>query len=78
MIGSLKSLEQLEGLVKRASEALQKSATETRSLREKLTRLEAEHKKVKEELKETKMTLARHQRLRSRLVRLSEKLERVG
>lgn len=78
MLGPLQSLKQLESLVKQASEALQKTAAENRSLKEKLSRVEAEHKRLKEELREAKMTLARHDRLKARLVKLSEKLERVS
>lgn len=78
MLGPLKSLQQLEGLVKQASEALQKISTENRSLREKLQRIEGEHKRMKDELRDAKMTLARHDRLKSRLAKLSEKLERIG
>ena len=74
----LKSLQQLESLVKQASEALQKASTENKVLREKLSRIEAEHKRLKEEFRETKMTLARHERIKTRLVKLSEKLERIG
>ena len=78
MLGPLQSLKQLEGLVKQASEALQKTASENRALKEKLSRIESEHKRVKEELREAKLTLARHERLKTRLVKLSEKLERIS
>ncbi len=78
MLGPLKSLQQLESLVKQASEALHKASSENRALKEKLTRLEGEHKRVKEELREAKMTLARHDRLKNRLVKLSEKLEKIS
>jgi predicted nuclease with TOPRIM domain len=78
MLGPLQSLKQLESLVKQASEALQKTASENRALKEKLSRIEAEHKRSKEELREAKLTLARHERLKSRLVKLSEKLERIS
>ena len=78
MIGPLQSLKKLESLVKEASEALQKTASENRALKEKLARLESEHKRAKEELREAKLTLARHERLKARLVKLSEKLERVS
>ena len=78
MLGPLQSLKQLETLVKQASEALQKTASENRALKEKLSRIEGEHKRMKEELREAKMTLARHERLKSRLVKLSEKLERIS
>lgn len=78
MLGPLKSLQQLESLVKQASEALQKTATENRALKEKLARIEAEHKRLKEELRDAKMTLSRHERLKNRLVKLSEKLEKIG
>ena len=78
MLGPLQSLKQLEGLVKQASEALQRTASENRSLKERLGRIEAEHKRLKEDLREAKMTLARHERLKSRLVKLSEKLERIS
>lgn len=72
------SLKQLEALVKQAAAALHKAYADNRTLAEKLSRLEAEHRRVKEELHEAKLTLARHERLKTRLMRLSEKLERVG
>lgn len=78
MLGPLQSLKQLESLVKQASEALQRTAAENRAMKEKLSRLEAEHKRMKDELREAKLTLARHERLKARLVKLSEKLERVA
>ena len=78
MLGPLQSLKQLESLVKQASEALQKTSSENRSLKEKLAKLESEHKRSKEELREAKMTLARHERIKARLVKLSEKLERIS
>jgi septal ring factor EnvC (AmiA/AmiB activator) len=78
MLNSLQSLKQLEGLVKQASEALRKSGAENRSLKEKLARIEAEHKRAKDELREAKMTLARHERLKTRLARMLEKLERLA
>ena len=78
MIGALQSLKQLEGLVKQASEALQKTVAENRALKEKLARIEGEHKRAKEELHAAKLTLARHERLKARLVKLSEKLERIS
>ncbi len=78
MLGPLQSLKKLESLVKEASEALQKTAAENRALKEKLARIENEHKRAKEEMREAKLTLARHERLKSRLVKLSEKLERVS
>ena len=71
------SLKALEVLVKQAAEALHKAFSENRALTDKLSRLDAEHKRLKEELREAKMTLARHDRLKARLVKLSEKLERV-
>jgi len=78
MLGPLKSLQQLESLVKQASEALQKTASENRALKDKLARIESEHKRLKEELREAKLTLSRHERIKARLVKLSEKLERIG
>ena len=78
MIGPLQSLQKLESLAKQTAEALQKISTENRALREKLQKIETEHKHAKEELREAKMTLARHERLKARLVKLSEKLERLA
>lgn len=78
MIGPLESIKKLDGMVKQASEALRKTAAENRAMKDKLSRLEVEHKRVKEELREAKLTLARHERLKARLVKLSEKLERVS
>ncbi len=77
MIGPLQSLKHLENLVKQASAALHKTASENRALKETLARVEGEHKRLKEELRAAKLALARHQRLTSRLAKLSEKLERV-
>jgi chromosome segregation ATPase len=78
MIGSLNSLKQLESLVKQVTEALHKASSENRELREKLRRAENEAKRLRDELKEASLTLARHERLRARLSRLSEKLERIS
>lgn len=78
MIGPLESIKKLDGMVKQASEALRKMTAENRAMKDKLTRLEAENKRTKEELREAKLTLARHERLKARLVKLSEKLERVS
>lgn len=78
MIGSLNSLKQLEGLVKQVTDALHKASSENRELREKLHRAEVEGKRLREELKAANMTLARHERLRARLSRLSERLERIS
>jgi hypothetical protein len=78
VIGPLQSLKQLEGLVKQASEALRRVSIENRALKEKLAKLDGEHKRTKEELREAKLVLARHERLRSRLAKLSEKLERIS
>ncbi|HXT00932.1 MAG TPA: hypothetical protein VN915_09680 [Elusimicrobiota bacterium] len=78
MIGPLESIKKLDGMVKQASEALRKITAENRVLKEKLSRMEAENKRSKEELREAKLTLARHERLKARLVKLSEKLERVS
>lgn len=78
MIGPLESIKKLDAMVKQASEALRKTAAENRAMKEKLSRLEAEHKRAKDELRDAKLTLARHERLKARLVKLSEKLERVS
>lgn len=78
MIGPLESLKKLDGMVKQAAEALRQATAENRAYKEKLARLESEHKRLKEELREAKLTLARHDRLKARLVKLSEKLERVS
>jgi predicted nuclease with TOPRIM domain len=78
VLNALHSLKQLEGLVKQASEALQKATTENRSLKDRLHKLEVEHRRLKEELKAATLTLARHERLRARLQRLSDRLERVS
>jgi predicted nuclease with TOPRIM domain len=78
VITSLQSLKQLEALVKQASEALKGANADNAALREKLARLESEHRRVKEELREAKLALGRHERIRSRLVKLSEKLEKIA
>jgi predicted nuclease with TOPRIM domain len=78
VLTSLQSLKQLEGLVKEASEALRRCAADNRALREKLTRVEGEHKRAKDELRDLKASLARHERIKARLVKLSEKLERIS
>lgn len=78
MQGPLQSLKQLEVLVKQASESLQKLGSENRRFKDVLSRLEAENKTLKEELKAARLTLARHERLRTRLTRLTDKLERIA
>ncbi len=77
MQGPLQSLKQLEVLVKQASESLQKLGAQNREFKSVLTRLETENKALKEELKTARLTLARHERLRGRLTRLSDKLARI-
>jgi len=76
--GPLQSLKQLEVLVKQASESLQKLGSENRQFKDALRRLENENKTLKDELKEARLTLARHERLKTRLSRLTDKLERIG
>lgn len=78
MQNSLQSLKQLELLVKQASESLQRLGTENRQMKESLRRLEAENKTLHHELKEARLTLARHERLKTRLSRLNDKLARLG
>lgn len=78
MQGPLQSLKQLETLVKQASEELRKLGAESREHKEALRRLESENKSLKDELKEARLTLARHERLKSRLTKLSDKLARIG
>ena len=78
MSNPLQSLKRLEELVKQASEALDRTSAENRALKEKLKRLETDQKRIREELKTANMTLARHARLRARLLKLSEKLERAA
>ena len=77
-VHTLQSLRQLEALVKQAADALRRHGAENRALKERLAKLEAEHKRVKEELRTAAATLARHARLRTRLEKLSEKLERIA
>ena len=74
----MQGLKRLEDLVKQASATLHKTASENRALKEKLHRVEMEHKGLKEDLRTANLTLARHARLRARLVKLSEKLEVVA
>lgn len=76
MSSPIQSFKGLEDLVKQASAALHKTASENRALKERLHLIETEHKRLKEELRTANLTLARHERLRARLVKLSEKLER--
>jgi len=78
VITSLQSLKQLDALVKQASEALKGANADNAALREKLARLESEHRRVKEELREAKLALGRHDRIRARLAKLSEKLEKIA
>ncbi|OGR96520.1 MAG: hypothetical protein A2V88_09725 [Elusimicrobia bacterium RBG_16_66_12] len=76
MSSPIQSFKGLEDLVKQASAALHRTASENRALKEKLHRVEMEHKRLKEDLRTANLTLARYERLRARLVKLSEKLER--
>lgn len=75
---SLQGLKQLEALVKQSADALRQSASDNRALRARLARMEDEHKRAKEELREAKLALGRHERIKSRLVKLSEKLEKIA
>ena len=77
MLNPIQSLKQLEALVKQASEALQKLGAQNREFKEALRRLEAENKALKDELKDARLTLARHDRLKTRLTRLTAKLENI-
>ena len=78
MSNPIQSLKRLEDLVNQHSAALHKTASENRALREKLHRIETEHKRLKEDLRMANLTLARNDRLRTRLVKLSQKLERLA
>ena len=78
MSNPLQSLKRLEDLVKQASTALQKTASENRALKEKLHHVEMEHKRLKEDLRMANLTRARNERLRARLVKLSVKLDSVA
>ncbi|HAZ07424.1 MAG TPA: hypothetical protein DCZ01_02625 [Elusimicrobia bacterium] len=78
MSSPAQSFKKLEELVKQACEALHQTTAENRFLREKLRRLDIDQKRLKEDMKTANLTLARHARLRARLVKLSEKLERVA
>lgn len=78
MQGSFQSLKQLEALVKQASDSLRKLGSENREMKDSLRRLEAENKALHHELKEARLTLARHERLKARLGRLNDKLARLG
>ena len=75
---TLQTLKPLEALVKQVSAALHKTNAENRELKERLHRVEMEHKRLKEDLRSANLVMARHERLRARLVRLSEKLERIS
>ena len=75
---SLQGLKTLEALVARASEALRRVGEDNRALRERLRRADDEHKLLKEELRQARAALARHERVKSRLLKLSEKLERIA
>ena len=52
--------------------------SENRRFKETLKRLESENKILREELREARLTLARHERLKTRLSRLNDKLARLG
>jgi len=78
MSNPIQSLKRLEDLVNQHAAALHKTASDNRALKEKLHRVETEHKRLKEDLRTANLTLARYQRLRARLVKLSEKLERAA
>ncbi len=75
---SLQGLKQLEALVKQSADALRQAASDNRALRARLARMEDEHKRAKDELREAKLALGRHERIKSRLAKLSEKLEKIA
>ncbi|OGS41285.1 MAG: hypothetical protein A2506_02350 [Elusimicrobia bacterium RIFOXYD12_FULL_66_9] len=78
MSNPAQSFKGLEDLVKQASAALHKTASENRALKDKLHHIETEHKRQKEELRAANLTLSRYERLRTRLVKLLAKLERAA
>ncbi|MEK7233451.1 MAG: hypothetical protein AAB268_06530 [Elusimicrobiota bacterium] len=78
MQGTIQSLQKLEALVKQASASLQKLGSENRQFKDALRRLEDENKTLKEDLQAARLTLARHERLKTRLARLTDKLARIG
>lgn len=75
---SLQGLKQLEALVKQSADALRQAASDNRALRARLARMEDEHKRAKDELREAKLALGRRERIKARLLKLSEKLEKIA
>ncbi|MEK7858128.1 MAG: hypothetical protein AAB320_03220 [Elusimicrobiota bacterium] len=71
-------LKELEALAAETAKLLNSLGAETRRLKETNARLDGENRRLKEELKAAALGLSRQERLRARLEKLSQKLERLG
>ena len=71
-------LKELEALAAETAKLLNSLGAETRRLKETNARLDGENRRLKEELKAAALGLSRQERLRARLEKLSQKLEKLG
>ncbi len=71
-------LRALESLVNEAAKALQTLSAQKAKLVEANARLEADNRKLKEDLRVATSALSRQERIRLRLARLSQRLEKLA
>ncbi|MDE2040092.1 MAG: hypothetical protein KGO96_04075 [Elusimicrobia bacterium] len=70
-------LKTLESLVAQAAAALQSTSADKKRLERALARAEEENNKLKEEVKRLSSNSVNHERLRARLERLDQKIEKL-
>lgn len=78
MIPTDPKLKTLENLVGEAARALKSLGAENVKLQDALRRLEADNKRLKEELRSSSTSRSKSDKLRTRLEKLAQKLEKIG
>lgn len=71
-------LKALEALAVEAAKAITELGAENRHLKEAKTRLETENRRLKEELRQALVSSHRQDRLKARLEKLAQRLEKIG
>lgn len=72
------SLKRLEALVHQSAEALKRLTEENAKLKKASDKLDEENRHLKERLRKLETVAAKHERVRVRLVKLSQKLEKIS
>lgn len=71
-------LKALETVVVEAAKAITELGAENARLKEAKTRLETENRRLKEELRQALVSAHRQDRLKARLEKLAQRLEKIG